>query len=826
MSRNLKQNSFGQLLNMKRLSILFALLILSAAAWCQRVTIDATNRPAEEVFRQLMAQTGKNFVYQPEVFADLNVTFTAVNQPLKEALRRMFENTGISFKIKGNDVLLKRERIVKGVASKELTFVASASAPQAPKMLEEVVVVSRLEAPEVETAEIGARKITAAEIARMPAMLGEVDVIKALQMQPGVSSATEGMAGMNVHGGGADENLYMLDNVPLYQVNHFAGLFSAFNVDAVRYIDFFKTSIPAKYEGRLSSFLDVRTKNGSTEGHHGSAKLGLTSGAFHINGPIGSRTTYSLALRRSWFDVLTAPAFAIINASTNSEDVTFNYAFMDVNAKVSHQFNDRTSAYVSAYFGDDYLRVTNEDGTDNANDYYYNDKNKFHWGNVVGQVGLIHRLSGNHTAEFTLGYTRFFSGLSTNEHEYYTYQGSIDEVIASSKTSNNINDFIARADFNLVPSDAMRIRYGAGFTLHRFLPQMASRESNVNGAISSYRDSTWRYLGGEINLYIDDDWKITDRLHINAGLHASGFRIEGKNKWGISPRVSANFKLRDDLALKGAYSRTTQYVHQLTQTYLSLPTDQWVPVTGNFKPQTADKIAAGVYWQSDDRSFSASVEGYWKWMHNLLDYRDQYYLKPIAQMWNARLTAGHGTAKGVDFRLEKVFGKVSGQISYSLGWVNHTFADKNGGKSFPARHDHRHSIKLSANWVVSSKVELSATWVGHSGNRFTLLPQQWEGPNSNSIYEGDTPSLQAPVNNYQLPFYHRLDLGVKVRNRHGYWNFGLYNAYCHMNTLAIRKSDRFEVILSPSGVEYNSFPVFQKVSLIPVIPSISYTWEF
>lgn len=804
--------------------ILLAMLTLSATAWGQRVSIVAQERPAEEVFRELMAQTGKNFVYQPEVMDGLTVSVSAHNQPLKDVLRRMFADTDVSFKVKGKDVLLKRKP-KRGVTAKgaEPVYVAAA---EAPRMLEEVVVVSRLEAPELETAEMGARKITGDEIARVPALLGEADVIKALQLQPGVNEGTEGLAGMNVHGGASDENMYMLDNVPLYHVNHFAGLFSAFNVDAVRYIDFFKTSIPAKYDGRLSSFLDVRTKSGSTEGHHGTAKLGLTSGAFNINGPIGGRTTYAVALRRSWYDVLTAPAFALIN-TRSQEKLSFNYAFTDLNAKVSHRFNERTSGYVSAYFGDDYFRTRDKEDGDVEHGYFYEEKNDFHWGNIVAQTGLVHRMRPNHSAEFTLAYTRYFSSLRTSEREFEQVNGQIvDDVSTSARTSNNINDWIARADFNWTPGERMRVRYGASFTVHRFLPAQASRSSDVNGTQSSFRDSTHRYIGGEVNAYIDDDWRVSERVHVNGGVHATGFRIEGGTKWGVSPRVSVNFKLNERMALKGAYSRTTQFVHQLAQSYLSLPTDQWIPVTGKFKPETADKIAAGFYFATPDRRFNASVEGYWKWMHNLVEYRDAYYLQPIAGMWSTRLTSGSGVAKGIDFRVEKMFGKFTGQISYALGWVDHRFAERNGGRRYPARYDNRHTIKVSATWAVSAKVELSAVWIGHSGNRFTLLPQQWEGLDAGTFYGSDTPSLQAPINNYQLPFYHRLDLGVKVRNSRGYWNFGLYNAYCHMNAVAIRLGTRHDTVLTPTGVQYVNEPKFQKVSLLPIIPSISYTWEF
>lgn len=278
--------------------------------------------------------------------------------------------------------------------------------------------------------------------------------------------------------------------------------------------------------------------------------------------------------------------------------------------------------------------------------------------------------------------------------------------------------------------------------------------------------------------------------------------------------------------MKAAYSHTIQYVHQLTRSYLSLPTDQWIPVTGRFKPQTADKIAAGVYWQSANSMFSASAEAYWKEMRNLIDYCDEYYLRPPVEMWNARLTSGRGTAKGIDFKVAKNTGKLSGHIAYSLAWSDRTFAGKNGGKTFPARFDNRHSINILLCWKINSKVELSAAWTGHSGNRFTFMPQNWNAPETGYDYGSHEVPLRTPINNYQLPFYHRLDLGIKVCNKRGFWNFGLYNAYCHMNTVAIRRGWRDITEITPDGVSIISKPVFQKVSLLPVIPSISYTWLF
>ncbi|MDE6330534.1 MAG: TonB-dependent receptor [Muribaculaceae bacterium] len=808
---------------MKKFIALSIMLCYSSVVLAQNVTIRAVNQPASTVFRSIVEQTGKNFVYSSDLLKNMNVTVNVKDKPLKQTLSIMFKNSDIEWKIKGKNIILKKrvaknKPMPKAVRPDRTPTVAPPTVDPSlsiPKMLEEVVVISRLEAPAVETSEIGAKKLTAGEIINTPVMFGESDVIKALQMQPGISEGQEGMAGMHVHGGNSDENLYMLDNVPLYQVNHFAGLFSAFNAEAIRYIDFFKSSIPAKYDGRLSSYLDVRTKSGSREGHHGSFRLGLTSGAFNIDGPIGKQTTYSVALRRSWLEVLSVPMLALVNSSSDDEKIRFRYAFMDLNAKVTRRFSDKATGFVSVYFGNDVLKTGSSDKEMPQYGWYDNDRVDFHWGNLVAQTGLNYRINPRLTAEFTAAYTRYFSGM---KHDLLSKEISPADTLEShsiSQTKNNINDWIFRADFDWRPIESNRVRFGGNYILHSFLPARTDRNITVGATQVITRDSTWTYTANEANVYVEDDWRLNDHFRMNAGMHLSLFNIEGKTDFGYGPRLSLSYRPDESWAVKAAYARTNQYVHQLSQTYLSLPSDQWVPVTGKFKPQNADKISLGVYWQSATGLFSASVEGYYKVMRNLVDYRDEYYLQPPTEMWNAQLCSGKGTAKGIDFKVEKAFGKLTGHISYSLAWADRTFADKNGGRTFPARFDNRHTINILLNWNVSEKVSLNAAWTGHSGNRFTLLPQVWASPDFGSIYVDDETPLKTSVNNYQLPFYHRLDLSCVVRNRRGYWTFGLFNAYCHMNTVAIRRTH-----------DKNNNPVFQKVKLLPVIPSISYTWQF
>ena len=815
--------------------IFTVLFIITGWMGClaQNVTLKVKDEAAAAVFRSIIEQTGKNFVYSSELLDGVAVTVDAKNKPLKKVLGEMFRNTGIEYKIRGNNVVLKR-RYKPVSVRRDVPKVKQSNAIERKgediegAEFKEVVVISRLETPQVESAEIGAKKITADEVRNTPVLLGESDVVKSLQMQPGVTEGTEGMAGMHVHGGNDDENLFMLENVPLYQVNHFAGLFSAFNTDIIRYLDFFKTSIPAKYDGRLSSFMDVRLKNGNIDGHHGSGRLGLTSGAFNISGPIGDRTTYLAGVRRSWYDVLSAPALAIVNSKNPDEKIRLRYYFMDFNARITHRLSHRANIYFNAYYGDDMLKSGSDDKSDGDWGWWEKDRYDFNWGNLLLQGGANYRINDAMTSEFTAAYTRYFSKMKHDERDKEWNYDDESETRIIVRTDNNINDWIFRGDFDWKPSEKSRVRFGGNYVRHSFLPVRTAREYSFNDSKVTTTDSISAYHANEFNAYIEDDMIISERFRANAGVHASLFNIDGKTHTGLSPRISLSFRPNENVAIKTAYSRTVQYVHQLTQSYLSLPTDQWIPITGKFKPQSADKIAAGMYWQSGKGMYAASVEGYYKFMHNLVDYRDEYYLSPPLEMWDARLTSGKGTAKGLDFKIEKTSGKVTGHIAYSLAWTDRQFKEKNGGMSFPARFDNRHTINVLINWNINDRVTVNAAWTGHSGNRFTLLPQMFESPGFGSEWDqaGEGIPLKSRINNYQLPFYHRLDLSCRVNNRHGYWTFGLYNAYCHMNTIAIRRSYKIVMETTPSGTNSTLKPVFQKVKLLPVIPSISYTWQF
>lgn len=665
--------------------------------------------------------------------------------------------------------------------------------------------------------EPGTRIITAEEISRTPVIFGEADVVRTLGTGAGISGSTEGLASIHSHGGNANENLFMIDNVPVYQTNHLAGIFSVYNIDAIQSVGIYQSAVPAKYNGRLSSFIDVRTKSQPEKGHHGSARIGLPSGAFSISGPIGSKTTYLGAVRRSWLDLLTTPLLALAN-SGGGPKTTFRYAFTDMNAKVTHRFNDRAAGTLGIYFGDDIFKVGHKSDPEGFDPLVEEDDCKLHWGNLITYLSFDYKFHKRLKGEMSVAWLRFFSSMDYNysqKDNYSTDSYIIHHASSYTETRNNTNDWILKGDFDWTPDSSHRFFFGGGCTLHSFIPGSSSRYYSIGVAVIQSHDSIASYMAEEPFLYLEDNWTLSDRLRTNIGINGSLFHISGKTYAEGAPRFALIYGLSDRMTLSASYSRTIQYMHQLCRMYLSLPTDQWIPVTGTQRPQKADNISIIASWESSDGKFRASAEGYFRKMKNLIEYRDEYYLTPPLEAWSSILCTGKGTAKGLDLKFEKKSGHLTGHVAYSLAWSDRTFADKNGGLPFPARFDNRHTFNLLVNWDINPKVRINAFWTGHSGNRFTLMPMEWEAPDFDSSNKNREYSLKTSLNNYRLPFYHRLDLSCMVRNRHGFWTFSLYNAYCHLNTVAITK-----------GYNNEGEPVFKKVKMLPLIPSISYTWQF
>lgn len=878
-----------------------------------RVTLRMKQQPMKKVLAEIERQTGMTFSYESSLLTGLSpVTFSVENEPLTSCLRKLFLGTGLDWQISGQYVILKKKfRMVTisgfvrdsasfesligtsvvdvvtrqgtvsnnsgfysltlpvGMISLQVSYtgymrknieIGSLSKDTVINILmntgnqlgEVVVMGNDAVMQPVRNTQMGALEISQQTIRNIPTLFGEADIIKTLQMTPGVAAGTEGFAGMYVRGGNEDQNLFLIDGNPVYQVNHVGGLFSAFNPEAIKSMEFFKAGFPARYGGRLSSVVDVHTKDGNMKEFHGSAMLGLISGNLTLEGPIWKdHTSFNIALRRTWLDVLTAPAIAIVNKKQKKDGYKMRarYAFHDLNLKINHRFNDRSRMYVSLYNGNDVLRGGGEDFSTPFYQTPFSDDtdSKLSWGNLVASAGWTYVFNNRLFGKIAGVYTQYKSNMKTVNKYFVGNKGDADYMESYNETSNQtgIMDIGYRALFDYMPSTTHRLRFGSDYMLHRFRPEYSKTfASDIDPSDTTqvgrvYSDS--RLWANEFSLYAEDDWDILPALRLNLGLRFGWFNIERKNYLALEPRFSLRWLIDNNLSFKASYARMNQYVHLISNSYMSLPTDSWMPVTSRLKPLLSDQVSAGFYYNLN-RTFDFSIEGYYKHMNNLLDYKDGYTFLPTYAQWEDKMAVGKGRSYGVKFMVRKSVGNTTGWVGYTLSWADRQFDDINEGRRFPSKYDNRHKLNIVVTHKLSPKVELTGAWTYASGNRATLSLENYEnmagaGSSNNGAYYPDGESLDffTERNNFQLPNYHRLDLGINIyrpkkKGRMGIWNVSIYNVYCRMNPFMIYKSSK-EV---PVPGQYDGYgrpvtrnvPCFKTIGIMPIIPSISYTYKF
>lgn len=703
-------------------------------------------------------------------------------------------------------------------------------------ILDEVVVTERA-LDKLKSTQMGMQTLSKERIKNVPVLFGEADVIKALQLQPGVSAGSEGFAGMYVRGGNNDENLFIVDSNPIYQISHLGGLFSPFNVEAIEKLDFYKSSFPARYGGRLSSVVDISTSDGDTTSYHGSASIGLLSGNLNFSGPIvKGQSSFNISLRRSWLELITVPTLAIMNATGDNYDnnTIGGYSFTDLNIKLSHWFKHDSKLSLNVYYGADRLKIGEENiGESGGKDVVVGkDLNRLNWGNFVASLGWNHRINSRLRLDATASFTHFFSLLNhaTDDFSYPEDKDRIHEY-THTENINRISDYSLNARFLYSPIESHMIRFGTGYTYHNFTPE----KSSIKSSSMTEKIVDKRIAANEFFLFIEDDFTLADWMSVNGGLRFSLFEAQRKTHASLEPRISTNFRVSPSLSFKAGYSRMSQCVQQVSNNYISLPTDFWMPITRNLKPLVSDQISVGAYFRLKDE-YTFSVEGYYKWMKNLLEYRDNYNLLPPSASWEEKLTSGSGTSYGFDFTAEKDFGRVTGFIGYGLMWTDRTFAELNQGKTFPAKYDNRHKINIHFNYKISDKIDINCGWTFMSGNRATIAFENYQEIGDAGFDPSITPSnpyddewgvaYYSAKNNYRLPDYHRLDLGLNLRHTTkrghvGTWSFGIYNAYCNMNPIVIQRDNQRQ---TSEGTPLS--PRFRSLSIFPIIPSVSYTYKF
>jgi hypothetical protein len=690
--------------------------------------------------------------------------------------------------------------------------------------LDEVVVTADAHVGDTKLTQMGSLKMAPEFVENVPALLGERDVLKTLQLLPGISGGTEGSSGFFVRGGTPDQNLIILDDAVVYNSNHLFGFFSVFNGDAIKSVEAFKGGFPARFGGRLSSVIKIDMKDGHKEKWTGKLNVGLISTSLLLEGPIAKgRTSFIVSGRRTYADLLAKPFL--------SSDKNEGYYFADLNFKVHHIFDQNNRIYWSNYLGEDkFLSNERESNGDRF-------KARLGWGNITSTLRWNHRFSNRFFANTSLIYSRYRFGISQE-----LSSGGEEN---SFRSSSSINDYSFKTDFNFYPDPNHSLRFGLVGTLHNFTPQRLL----VKDSFLEDKDSRQVLNSFEGAAFIEDEWKPNDNLGIRAGLRLSYFKQNVTSYHRFEPRLGLSYRIAPTFALKGSYANMNQYVHLLSSSGIGLPTDLWVTTTDNVRPQRAEQFALGLTKELYRDMYSLSLEGYYKTMGDIIEYREGASflvlddLQSVKEVdWEDNITSGKGWAYGAELLLRKNKGPVTGWLGYTLSWSQRQFDELNLGKRFNARYDRRHNIALVAMYRPSKRITLSANWVYSSGINFTLptiaryIPSI-DFPISNTLFElGNQSFVNSGVgefanerNNFRGEANHRLDLGIQFHKKRPKsertWGVSIYNAYARKNPF-FYYTDRRSV-----DINGDEFPdvirnELNRVALLVFVPSINYTLKF
>jgi len=700
--------------------------------------------------------------------------------------------------------------------------------------LEEAVVTAPRESG-IASSRMGAIEVPVAAVKSVPALFGEADVLKTIQLLPGVQGGTEGFSGLYVRGGGPDENLLLLDGIPLYHAEHMLGIFSVFQPEAVKKVTLYKGSFPARYGGRISGIVDVRTNDGNLYETHGSVGVSMIGEKLHIEGPVWKgKTSYSLSAR-GMHTLLLTPVIKLTGFDGN-------YFFYDLDAKFAHRFSGRDRLYFNVYHGLDnfHYRESNK-AFDGRTGQPFTDTQKLgiRWGNTVAALRWNHvvgpRLFMNTTVAFNRYHMRMDSDMRTREIKA---DGDTEDSQVQFDYRSGMRDWVAKADFDYTPSSSHKFKFGAEYTFHTFVPETLTGygRQRVNESPQAdttlYMRSNSLQRGHEASLYAEDEIRLGCHLSLNPGLRATLFNTQGKTYWSIEPRLNAKVNFTEDWWAKASYSRMSQYVHLLSSSQITLPVDLWVPITRNIRPETADQFSLGLYFGGLP-GWNFSVEGYYKAIRNVLEYKEGAVFLFDSSGWESKVEVGSGRAMGVELFIEKTTGKTTGWLGYTLAKSDRLFPSINHGQRFPYRYDRRHSVNLVVNHRFNEKFDISLAWNFASGGVTTLPERRIVA--SSPAGEPRYVDLVSSRNNFRLPASHTLNLGFNFHRRHtrgeSIWNLSVYNVYNHMNPTLVQKENNESVISryqadGPAEWQLIHEVRIKKITLLPIFPSIGYTRTF
>lgn len=669
--------------------------------------------------------------------------------------------------------------------------------------LNEVVVSSVRRNENVIKAQMGVEKLNIKDIQNVPVLFGEKDILKTLQLLPGIKSAGEGNSGFYVRGGASDQNLILLDEAPVYNASHLLGFFSTFNSDAIKDVTVYKGGMPAQYGGRLSSVLDVRMNDGNKKETTFEGGIGLIASRLKIEGPfVKDKSSFMISGRRTYAD-----AFLALAPDTSLRGNTLY--FYDLNAKANYQLDEKNTLYLSGYFGRDKLGLSNAFG--------------FNWGNATGTLRLNHLFNN-----------RLFSNTSLIMSKY-DYQ--IENLLSGNefKVSSSINDFNLKQDFSFALSNAHELKFGFEGIHHTISPGEIS--SPVGSSVNELKIE--KRKGLELAAYISDSYNVSDQIKLVYGLRFSSFSVLGgstyktfdadgeelssafyengkfvKSYFNLEPRISASFQLDDTKSIKASYARNVQNMHLMSNSTATSPTDLYIMNSLNTKPELADQFSFGYFNNLKDNNYEFSAEVYYKPMQNQIEYRNGTDLRGNQNV-EADLIYGKGRAYGLELFFKKKYGKFNGWIGYTLSKTERQFDLIDDGNWFNARQDKPHDISIVGIYKAGKRWVFSSTFVYSTGNAVTY-------PIAKYILDGQTAYYYGPRNGNRTPDFHRLDFSATLEGKpnkkfKSSWNFGFYNLYNRKNPFSIEFQDNPDKPSQTQAVQR---------SLFGIIPSVTWNFKF
>ena len=682
----------------------------------------------------------------------------------------------------------------------------------------EVVVSAKREDNNIRSSRMSTIELPVEKIKQLPAFMGEIDVLKTIQLLPGVQSASEGNGGFYVRGGGPDQNLILLDGATIYNASHLFGFFSVFSADAIKNVNLIKGGMPAKYGGRLSSVLDISMKEGNSKKFKVQGGIGTIATRLTVEGPIvKDKASFIISGRRTYIDILTKPFVPKDAKSAGS-----GYYFYDLTAKVNYRFSDKDRLFLSGYFGKDVFSFARADRGFEI---------KIPWGNAMGTLRWNHLFNKKLFFNLTgvISDYNFAFGAEQNNFEFKMFSG--------------IRDYTVKTDFTWFAMVKHKIKFGTEYTRHEFTPTSVSGKVGETNFDSGKINKQY---ANDFALYVSDEYEWNENLSFNVGLRATYYQNVGpfdryiKNQQdiitdtihyqkgdiiaaypNIEPRISMRYILNQSTSFKAAFTQNYQYVHLANVASATLPTDIWVSSTDIIKPQKSTQYSIGLFKNFKDNLFETSVELYYKDMRNLIEYQDgKTPDDDVGDNPDNNFTFGDGNAYGVEFFLKKRYGKFTGWLGYTISKTMRWFDDINNGNPFPAKYDRRHDLSLALTYQLNKKWVFSTVFVYATGNATTM-------PKSRYIIDGRIVVEYGERNSYRMAAYHRADISItwtpgadKNRKYQSSWNFSIYNVYNHYNP--------YFVYFDQSGSlkEGNLTIQAKQVSLFPILPAITWNFKF